>query len=118
MIAFLADENFNGHVVGGVKERAPDVDLFRAQDAGLKGYDDPAVLAWAAERQRVVLTHDRKTMIGFAIDRIDAGLKMPGLLVMTRSCTIIAAGTQTSGINPNARVPLNSGGRTPMMVKS
>ncbi len=35
-------------------QRQPDLDLVRVQDVGLSGVDDPAVLAWAAENNRIV----------------------------------------------------------------
>ena len=57
-LQFLADENFNNDMVRGVRRRAPDVDILRVQDAGLQGADDPAILEWAANAERVVLTHD------------------------------------------------------------
>jgi hypothetical protein len=44
-------------------------DLVRAQDVGLSGEDradDPAVLARAAQENRVLLTNDERTMIAFA----------------------------------------------------
>jgi hypothetical protein len=38
------------------------------------------VLAWAAERGRIVLTHDAATMPTAAFERLARGLPMPGLL--------------------------------------
>lgn len=48
------------------------------------GTDDPTILAWAAEQGRVIISHDAKMMIGFAYQRVDAGLPMPGVLVVSR----------------------------------
>ena len=42
------------------------------------------VLAWAAEHQRMVLTHDVSTMTAFAYQRVAAGLPMPGLVEVKR----------------------------------
>ena len=33
MLSFVADENFNMHIVNGVLRRLPDVDILRVQDA-------------------------------------------------------------------------------------
>ena len=84
MIAFVADENFPGPLVRAVRQRRRDVDLVRAQDVGLAGADDPRLLAWAADNGRVVLSHDIRTLIGFARDRVAQGLPMAGLLVVIK----------------------------------
>jgi hypothetical protein len=84
MLRFLADENFNGHVVLGLLDRAPEIDVVRVQDVGLAGADDPTILEWAAEHGRVVLTHDVNTMNGLAYERVDAGLPMAGVCQVPR----------------------------------
>jgi Domain of unknown function (DUF5615) len=81
MPPLLSDENFNNHIVQALRQH-PEVDLVRVQDAGLGHTDDPAILAWAATQGRVLLTHDRNTMAGFAYDRVRAGLPMPGVFVV------------------------------------
>ena len=62
MMRLLADENFHGVVVRHVLIRCPGLDLVRVQDVGLSGATDPEVLAWAAANDRIVLTHDHRTM--------------------------------------------------------
>ena len=62
MWRLLSDENFNGDILRGLSLRQPALDVVRTQDVGLEGVDDSAVLAWAAEHHRVLLTHDRATM--------------------------------------------------------
>jgi predicted nuclease of predicted toxin-antitoxin system len=84
MTRFLADENLNNQIVRGILRRNPQVDLVRAQDVGLSGVDDPSVLAWAAQAERIVLTHDVATMMDFAADRIQADQSMPGLFEISR----------------------------------
>ena len=76
----LADENFRGAIVRGLLRRRPDLDLVRVPDVGLTEADDPAVLAWAANEGRIVLTHDAATLIGFAYERLAAGLAMPRIV--------------------------------------
>jgi hypothetical protein len=56
---------------------------------GLKAASDPDILAWAAVDGRIVLTHDRQTMAGFAYDRVTAGLPMPGVFVVENRPTRI-----------------------------
>ena len=82
MLRLLADENFNGDIVRGLLLREPDLDLVRVQIVGLAGADDPGILAWAAENNRIVLTHDRATMPDYAYQRVAAGEAMPGVFIM------------------------------------
>ena len=82
MLRLLADENFNGDILRGLLLRQPDFNVLRVQDAGLAGADDPSILAWAAENDRIVLTHDRATMADYAYRRVTAGKSMPGIFVL------------------------------------
>ena len=82
MVRLASDENFNGDIVRGLRLRCPELDLVRVQDVGLEGADDPAVLAWAAENNRILLTHDRATMPDFAYARVVAGQPMAGVFVL------------------------------------
>src|SRR5690349_17045819 len=79
MLRFVADENFDNDIVRGVRRRNSAIDIVRVQDVGLGGADDPAILAWSAEQERVVLTHDVRTMTRFAYDRVREGQRMPGV---------------------------------------
>ena len=88
MIRFAADENFNAHIISGLLERDETIDAVRVQDVGHSSSDDPSVLEWAAEEDRVLLTHDIATMPGFTADRLEAGLPMPGLFLISQSRAI------------------------------
>jgi predicted nuclease of predicted toxin-antitoxin system len=67
MISLAADENFNNNIVRGLLRRKPDLDI---QDEGLSGADDQAVLEWAAQKGRILLTHDVSTITHYAYDRV------------------------------------------------
>lgn len=82
MLSLLSDENFNGDIVRGLFLRQPNLDLLRVQDVGLREVDDPAILAWAASNERILLTHDRATMPDFAYDRLVRGEPMAGMFVV------------------------------------
>jgi predicted nuclease of predicted toxin-antitoxin system len=82
MLRLVSDENFNGDIVRGLLLRRPTLDLVRLRDTGLEGVEDRAVLAWAAEHNRILLTHDRTTMPDFAYARMVAGKPMPGVFVV------------------------------------
>jgi hypothetical protein len=88
MLQFLADENFNNDVVRGVRRRNPVIDIVRVQDVNLSGADDPAVLEWAAQEGRVLLTHDVSTMTKYAYDRVRDGKPMPGVFEVSRDVTL------------------------------
>jgi hypothetical protein len=56
--------------------------MLRVQDVGLSGVSDPEILEWATEHERIVVTSDLQTFIGFAYQRLEGGKKMPGLIVV------------------------------------
>lgn len=80
MIRFLADENFNNNILAGVLREYPETDIVRVQDTEIYKADDPTVLAWAAQEDRILLTHDLRTMKTPAYERVAQGLRMPGVL--------------------------------------
>jgi hypothetical protein len=88
MLRLLADENLNQRILRGLKLRLPDLDHTRAQDVGLKGLPDAAVLAWAAEHKLILVTHDLKTVPRHAYARIEAGEFMPGVIAFSESLPI------------------------------
>jgi predicted nuclease of predicted toxin-antitoxin system len=77
---FLADENFNGKILAGLRNMLPEVDIIRAQDTEMVQSPDPELLAWAAEKGRILLTHDVQTVVGFAYERVERGETMPGII--------------------------------------
>lgn len=88
MLRLLSDENFDGHIVRGLFRRLPSLDLLRVQDVGLKHTDDPEILEWAAGQGRILLTHDRRTVPGFAVERVAEGQQMPGVFIVDKQMPI------------------------------
>jgi hypothetical protein len=88
MLRLAADENFNNDIVRGVLRRNSEIDIVRVQDAGLSAADDPAILEWAAQAGRVLLTHDVATMTRYAYDRVREGKPMPGVFEVGRQVPI------------------------------
>jgi hypothetical protein len=82
VLSFLTDENFRAPILKGLRRQLPLLDIVRAQDAGLAGADDPAVLEWAAANRRVLLTHDIQTIPGFAYERVKTGGFVAGIVVV------------------------------------
>ena len=83
MIQLATDENFDGDILRGLLRRIPDLDVVRVQDVGLAETPDPDILAWAAEEERILLTHDRETVPNFAYDRVRDGEPMPGVFIVS-----------------------------------
>ena len=91
MIPLAADENFNSDIVRGLLRRKADIDIVRVQDVGLSGADDAAILEWAAQQGRVLVTHDVSTLTKYAYARISAGQPMPGVFEVSSRVSIAAA---------------------------
>jgi hypothetical protein len=94
VLKLLTDEHIDRDLVRGLLARQPDLDVVRVQEVGLLGADDRDILAWAAGEQppgvsgaapaepRVLVTHHRNTVPGFAYDRVRAGRPMTGVVVV------------------------------------
>jgi hypothetical protein len=91
MLRLASDADVHGDILRGLRSRLPEIDLVRVQDALPEGTPDPEVLAWAAAGNRVLITNDRSTMVGFAHQRVAAGDPMPGLIATTNEQAIGAA---------------------------
>src|SRR3954447_17920872 len=83
MLRLASDADVHGDIIRGLRRRFPGIDLVRAQDALPEGTPDPAVLAWAATENRVLVTNDRNTMVGFAYQRAAAGEPVVGVIATT-----------------------------------
>jgi predicted nuclease of predicted toxin-antitoxin system len=63
----------------------------RTQDVLPEGTSDPEVLAWSAAENRILITNDRNTMVGFAYERAAAGKPVPGVIATTNEQSIGSA---------------------------
>ena len=61
-IRYQADADLNEDIVSGILRRAPEIDFKTASEANLAGIQDETVLTIAANENRILITHDRKTM--------------------------------------------------------
>jgi hypothetical protein len=84
MLRLASDVDVHGAIVRGLRRQRPQIDLVRVQDLIAPTSHDTEVLAWAANEGRILITNDRNTMIGHAMERVEAGQLMPGL-IMTSS---------------------------------
>lgn len=88
MLRLLADEDFDASIVRGLKHRLPDLDIVDVRGVGLRSAPDPEVLEWAAREERVVLTHDVNTLLGFADARVRAGRHHAGVIKVPQKLAI------------------------------
>jgi hypothetical protein len=79
---FAADENFDNTILRGLQRKIANLDIVRIQDTEVYQADDPTVLEWVAKENRILLSHDAKTMPSFAYERIEAGEKMVGVFIV------------------------------------
>jgi predicted nuclease of predicted toxin-antitoxin system len=61
-VRLQADADLNAEMVAGVRRREPRIDFQTADEANLRRLRDPEVLALAAHENRILVTHDRRTM--------------------------------------------------------
>jgi hypothetical protein len=66
----------------------PRIDLVSTRDKLPEGTPDPDVLAWAAAEGRVLISNDRRSLIGFAVQRVASGQRMPGLISTTNEQSV------------------------------
>jgi hypothetical protein len=87
-VRLLTNENFSSSILRGLIRRLPKLDVVRIQDVGLIHADDPTILEWAANEQRILLTHDVATITVYAYERIKNGLPMPRVVEVIATAPI------------------------------
>ena len=86
---WLADENLHYDIVRGILRRASGFDIVRAQDVHqVRGKGDVALLAWAAQNDRVLLTHDLSTMIPAMQEQLRRDLRLTPIVLVPDSLPI------------------------------
>jgi hypothetical protein len=88
-IRFQADNDLHEDILRSTKRLGP-IDFQRAPDLGLHtGIEDPEVLRLCAEQNRMLVTHDRRTMpIHFG--EFIKGADSPGVFIVSRKLSIAA----------------------------
>ncbi len=64
------------------------MDFVSAQEAGLDGVGDPELLDRAALERRVLVSHDRRTMLDHFRAHLAAGKSSPGLFIVPQDASI------------------------------
>jgi hypothetical protein len=81
----LTDEDFDSDILDALRRRMPEIDMVRVQDVGLGSANDAVILEWAAQQDRILLTHDRSTMQRHVDARLAAGLPVGGVCVVKQT---------------------------------
>lgn len=84
MIRFQADADLNQGILLATIRRLPALDFQSATEAGLAGLTDPQVLALSAGQDRILVTHDMRTMPHHFASFIQ-GHRSPGVIVVPQS---------------------------------
>jgi hypothetical protein len=93
MLRLVSDEDVHDDIIRGLRRREPNLDIVRALDVGLAHTPDPAILEWAASHDRILLTGDLNTMVGFAWSRVQSGEPMPGVLALLETSALAESST-------------------------
>lgn len=114
-VRYQADADLNQVIVTGVLRREPRIDFQTAFAAGLEGVKDLDVLAIASRQERVLVSHDRKTMpsefAAFITTNQSSGIiivsrKVPIEVVIEELLLIWAASSSQEWVNRIAKLPL------------
>lgn len=82
-LRFQADNDLDQRIVVATRRLDPAVDFQAAAALGLHDVPDPEVLALAASEERVLVSHDRRTLPGHFREFI-ASRASPGLIIVSQ----------------------------------
>ena len=83
-LQILADHDLNEDILRALLARRGTLDILRVREIGPRTMPDDAVLEYAAETSRIVLTHDRTTMPHQLWTRMATGSLVPVVIVIPR----------------------------------
>lgn len=87
-VRFQADEDFNTLIIESLLYRQPLIDFQTTSAVDLKGTPDSALLAFAAEQGRVLVSHDFSTMPTHFAHFLESGQHSPGLFLIHQDVPI------------------------------
>lgn len=88
MLKVIIDQDFDHDILRGLIRRLPALDFVTALEAGLNEAEDPQLLIWAAANERILLTHDRKTMPRHLAALLTQGRSLAGIFIVPRRLPI------------------------------
>jgi hypothetical protein len=87
-LRFQADADLKYAIVKAVRQREPSIDFASAAESRLEGVGDPELLERAAQEGRILVSHDRRTMLAHFRMRLEAGRPSPGLFVVSQGAPL------------------------------
>src|SRR5260370_7748371 len=111
MLKLIIDQDFDHDIVRGLAQRIPNLDAVTALEVGLSTASDAELLAWADQAERIIVTHDRKTMPSHAGRRMTEGKRVFAVFVVSKRLQIVDVLNDLSLIlicitNSNLKLPL------------
>ncbi len=91
MLRLLLDHDFNEDVLEGLLRLVPELDYVTARALGMSAAHDTDLLIRAAAENRILVTHDRKTMPGHVRAVIEAGHDIAGVFIVPQLLPIAHA---------------------------
>lgn len=88
MLRLLIDENVDHRLLRGLESRLPQLDYVLVKQIGMSGFTDLELLRWAAQENRIIVTHDKKTMIPDAQHCVRIGESMAGIIFVPKQMAI------------------------------
>ena len=89
-VRFQADADLSAEIVAGVLRWEPSIDFQTADAANLHRLPDPEALALAAQENRILVTHDRRTMPRHFAECI-LHHSSPGVLIIAQTVSVRVA---------------------------
>ena len=88
MLSVLIDENLDQRILRGLRLQVQNLDYLIVQETELQSSGDAALLAWAAEHERVLVTHDVNTVPKYAYERVRMGEPVAGVVIVPEDLAI------------------------------
>jgi hypothetical protein len=89
-LRFQADADLRYTIVKAVRQREPGIDFASAADSSLAGLSDPEILERTAQEDRILVSHDRRTLLAHFRARLEAGKSSSGLFVASQGVPLQA----------------------------
>lgn len=89
MLKLFIDQDFDHDILRGLLQRIPTLDAMTAFEVGLSNARDSELLAWANQAERIIVTHDRRTMPAHAARRMNEAKRVFGVFVVSRRLQIV-----------------------------
>lgn len=91
-VCYLIDETLPLSLVAGLRRAEPGIDVWRVGQAKMPafGADDPTLLAFCEQAERMLVTLDRASMPDHVAAHMATGGHTWGVLLVTRRCSFRA----------------------------